>query len=159
VDYSLGREAVRRFTIDVRGNPYRIVDGDLVQGDAHGTVTFDHYFPDTDQHNYGTIDVDYLMTGGPVAVISGITRRELPGVPVGSRAAISVYDGPDGDQLGFSWGAVDGRCMPMGFAPAPFTRVVPFQGLRGDYRVRHAELPSLDGLTGNGPAKTICAPE
>lgn len=161
IDYSLGREAVRRFTIDVRGNPYKIVDGKLVQGDARGTVVYDHYFPDRDQHNYGTIDIDYVMTGGPVAVLSGLTRQETGGTPAGSRVSISVYDSPDGrrhDRLGFSWGAVDGRCMPTGFGPAPFTRVIRFDGFLGDFRVRHAELPSADGLT-EGPPPTLCPPQ
>jgi hypothetical protein len=162
VDYSLGREAVRRFTIDVRGNPYEIVNGDMVVGAARGTVTFDHHMlegPDAGKHFYGTIDADYVMTGGPVAVISGTSRDGVAGAPAGSRVAVSVYDSPQGDRfdrIGFSWGAVDPRCVPIGLAPAPFAPVIRHDGYRGGFRVKHAELPSTDGFTGEQPPPPVC---
>lgn len=163
VDYSLGREAVRRFTIDVRGNAFKIVNGDLVVGAARGTVTYDHYLlhgPDAGKHNYGAIDVDYVMTGGPVAVVSGISRDGVSGAPAGSRVAVSIYDSPKGDRfdrIGFSWGAVDPRCVPIGLAPAPFAPVLRYDGYLGGFRVKHAELPSTDGFNGEQPDPPVCA--
>ncbi|HEX2312603.1 MAG TPA: hypothetical protein VHJ17_02655 [Thermomonospora sp.] len=153
VDFTLGREAVRRFTIDVSGHPYKIVNGRFVLGAARGTVTWDHHMlqgPDAGKHFYGTIDVDYVMTGGPVAVISGKARDAVSGGRKGDRVSLTVYDSPQGnafDRVGFSWGAADPACVPIGLAPAPFAQVMSFDGLQGGYTVKHAELPALDGLT------------
>jgi hypothetical protein len=163
VDFSIGREAVRRFTIDAHGNPYKIVDGRMVVGDAHGTVTFDHHMlqgPDAGKDFYGHIDVDYLMTGGPVAVVSGIVREGVSGAPAGSRVSLSVYASPKGhrfDRVGFSWGVVDPRCVPIGLAPAPFAPVVRFNGFLGGYTVTPAELPSMDGFQGGAPGPAPCS--
>jgi hypothetical protein len=143
VRYSLDPgNPLRRFIFDAHGNAFKFVDGKMVLGDAHGTVRFDHPAPDPDgvvRDHWGTVDVDYVMTGGPVAVVSGTSRGTI-GWPDGTRMAFTVYADPRGhryDRMGFSWGAVDGRCLRMGMAPAPFTSYVSGKG----YTVRHAELP------------------
>jgi hypothetical protein len=121
-----------------------VVDGRLVMGAAHGTVRFNHPGPDPDgivRDHWGTVEVDYLMTAGPVAVVSG-TSTGGPGWPAGTRLSFSVYDDPRGDRydrMGFSWGIVDGRCLRMGLAPAPFTTYVSGRG----YTVRAADLPLI----------------
>lgn len=137
---------LRRFIFDAHGGPYKVVGGRLVMGDAHGTVRFNHPAPGPDgvvRDNWGSVKVDYLMTAGPVAVVSG-TSTGGPGWPAGTRMSFSVYDDPRGDRydrMGFSWGVVDGRCVRMGLAPAPFTTYKSGKG----YRVRAAELPAITG--------------
>lgn len=131
---------LRRFVFDAHGNPFKVVDGKLVMGDAYGTVRFNHPAEDPDgvvRDHWGSVDVDYVMTGGPVAVVSGISTG-----PDRQRMTFTVYDDPRGrrfDRVGFSWGAVDGRCHRMGMAPAPFTSYASGKG----YTVRHAELPTV----------------
>jgi hypothetical protein len=135
---------LRRFIFDAHGNPYKFVDGKMVVGDAHGTVRFNHPGPDLDgvvRDHWGTVDVDYMMTSGPVAVVSGTSTGNVA-FPKGVRMSFSVYDDPRGrrfDRMGFSWGVVDGRCHRMGMAPAPFTAYSSGPG----YVVRAAELPAV----------------
>jgi hypothetical protein len=135
---------LRRFIFDAHGNPFKIVNGKVVMGDAHGTVKFNHPGKDSDgvvRDHWGTVDVDYVMTGGPVAVVSGTSPGSV-GWPKGTRMSFTVYADPRGrkyDRMGFSWGVVDGRCHQMGMAPAPFTSYVSGKG----YTVEHAELPVL----------------
>ncbi|GAA0360486.1 hypothetical protein NE235_21470 [Actinoallomurus spadix] len=135
---------LRRFIFDAHGNAFRFVGKKMVMGAARGTVRFDHPVPQPDgtvQHYWGTVRVDYLMTAGPVAVVSG-TSEGVIGEADGTRMAFSVYADPRGhryDRVGFSWGAVDGRCVRMGLAPAPFTAYASGRG----YRVEHAELPAI----------------
>ncbi|MEV5750268.1 hypothetical protein AB0L00_20810 [Actinoallomurus sp. NPDC052308] len=145
VKYSLDpQNPLRRFVFDAHGNAFRFDGKQMVMGAAHGTVRFDHPVPQPDgtvRHYWGTVRVDYLMTAGPVAVVSG-TSEGVIGEPDGTRMAFSVYADPRGhryDRIGFSWGAVDGRCLHMGLAPAPFTTYASGKG----YRVRHAELPAV----------------
>ncbi|MCO6006856.1 hypothetical protein NE236_17865 [Actinoallomurus purpureus] len=135
---------LRRFIFDAHGNAFRFTGGKMIVGDARGTVRFDHPESDPDgvvRHHWATVKVDYLMTAGPVAVVSG-TSKGVIGEPDGTRMAFSVYADPRGhryDRMGFSWGAVDGRCLRMGLAPAPFTTYASGRG----YTVEHAELPAF----------------
>jgi hypothetical protein len=135
---------LRRFIFDAHGNPYKFVDGKMEWGDAHGTVRFNHPGPDPDgvvRDHWGTVDVDYVMTSGPVAVVSGTSTGNVA-FPKGVRMSFSVYDDPRGrrfDRMGFSWGVVDGRCHRMGMAPAPFTAYSSGPG----YVVTAAELPAV----------------
>jgi hypothetical protein len=145
VRYSLDPEnPLRRFIVDAHGNAFKFVGKKLVFGAARGTVRFDHPIPGPDgvvHHYWGTVNVDYLMTAGPVAVVSG-TSKGVIGEQDGTRMAFSVYADPRGhryDRVGFSWGTVDGRCLRMGLAPAPFTTYASGKG----YTVRHAELPAI----------------
>jgi hypothetical protein len=135
---------LRRFIVDAHGGPFRVVDGKIVMGDARGTIRMNHPSPDANgvmRDNWGTVAVDYVMTGGPVAVVSG-TSTGNAGWPKGTRMSVTVYDDPRGrrfDRIGFSWGVVDGRCHRMGLAPAPFTSYASGPG----YHVRSAELPAI----------------
>jgi hypothetical protein len=135
---------LRRFIFDAHGSPYKVVDGRLVMGDARGTVRINHPAPDPDgvvRDHWSSVDVDYVMTGGPVAVVSG-TSTGGPYFPKGTRMAFTVYDDPRGDRfdrMGFSWGAIDGRCLRMGLAPAPFATYHSGPG----YRVKAAALPAV----------------
>ncbi|MGI8335866.1 hypothetical protein ACRYCC_38470 [Actinomadura scrupuli] len=143
---------LRRFIFDAHGNAFKFVDGKLVMGDAHGTVRFNHPAEDPDgvvRDHWGTVDVDYVMTGGPVAVVSGTSSGNV-GWPKGTRMSFSVYADPRGhehDRMGFSGGVVDGRCHRMGMAPAPFTSYVSGKG----YTVKHADVP-LPPEGAEGPA-------
>jgi hypothetical protein len=135
---------LRRFVVDAHGNPYKVVGNKVVWGDARGTIKFDHPEPDGNggvKHHWGSIAVDYVMTAGPVAVISGTSTGNIA-FPKGMRLSVSVYDDPRGrrfDRLGFSWGVIDPSCVPSGLAPAPFTKYESGKG----YTVRSAELPAV----------------
>ncbi|ADB29354.1 hypothetical protein Kfla_0227 [Kribbella flavida DSM 17836] len=139
---------LRRFVVDAHGNPYKVVGNKLVWGDARGTIRFNHPTPDGQggmEDNWGTIDVDYVMTAGPVAVVSGKSTGNI-GFPAGQRLSISVYDDPRGrrfDRLGFSWGVVDPACVPLGLGPAPFTTYDSGAG----YVVKSVPLPAVPAGT------------
>ena len=150
---------LRRFIFDAHGNPYKFVDGKMIMGDARGTVRFNHPTPGADgvmQDNWGTADVDYVMTSGPVALVSA-TSRGGHGWPKGARMSFSVYDDPRGDRfdrVGFSWGVVDGQCHRMGMGPAPFTT---YSSGRG-YVVKSAPLPAVPA-NAQGPGEPpACIP-
>ncbi|MGI5167620.1 hypothetical protein ACQEU3_25040 [Spirillospora sp. CA-253888] len=149
VRYSVDpQNPLRRFVFDAHGHPFKVADGKIVFGAARGTVRFDHPGPGG-EHNWGTVNVDYVMTGGPVAIVSGTSPGGL--WPKGARMTFTVYDDPRGDRydrMGFSWGVVDPRCAQMDGGPAPFTSYVSGKG----YRVRHAELPAVPEGT-QGPDK------
>ena len=135
---------LRRFTFNAHGNPYKVVDGRIVFGDARGSVAIDHPEPKPDGtvvHHRATVKVDYVMTSGPVAVVSGRVDSGKD-LPIGQRASFSVYDDPRGsryDRMGFSWGVVDGQCHRAGMAPAPFTSYASERG----YVVKDAPLPQV----------------
>ncbi|WP_155884714.1 hypothetical protein [Actinomadura flavalba] len=142
---------LRRFVFDAHGHPFKVAGGKVVFGAARGTVRFDHPEPGG-KHNWGTVNVDYVMTGGPVAVVSGTSAGDL--WPKGARMTFTVYDDPRGDRhdrVGFSWGVLDHRCTQMDGGPAPFA---PYVSGRG-YTVRHAELPTApEGTQGPDKAPT-----
>lgn len=92
---------------------------------ATGTFAFSHY-----QNGNGAraeVAVDCLLTGGKVAVVSGIvTESDLPGVE-GKRVGVTVHDLGRHDRLGYSWAAtgtpaeMDG--LPKCVSSAPFEKV------------------------------------
>ncbi|GLZ09384.1 hypothetical protein Acsp03_68500 [Actinomadura sp. NBRC 104412] len=138
----------RRFVIDAHGRPWKVVDGKVVMGAARGTVHVNHYSPDepggASKDHWFSIKVDYLMTGGPVAVVSGIRQDTVPANM--KRATLTFYQSPLGhrhDRMGFSWGVVHPACHQMGTGPAPFSPAGPGpdgRWLKG-YTVKDAPLP------------------
>ncbi|WP_433330771.1 hypothetical protein [Spirillospora sp. CA-294931] len=116
----------RRFIVDVHGGPWKIVDGKMEWGAARGTIRFNHFAPDKpggpSKDHWGSIKVDYVMAGGPVAVVSGIRQD---GVDANQkRGTLTFYQSPLGhkhDRMGFSWGIVNPQCQQMGTGPAPFS--------------------------------------
>ena len=101
---------------------------------ATGTFEFSHYL-----HGDGAwakAKVDCLVTGGKVAVVSGvITASDLPGAK-GKRVGVTVHDLGRHDRLGYSWAGVgsprDTKDLPPCVSSAPFEKVK--QGT-GDFRV------------------------
>ncbi|MFJ2114612.1 Repetin [Streptomyces sp. NPDC087850] len=95
---------------------------------ATGTFAFSHEAPRV--HGSAEGRVDCLLTGGKVAVVSGvITRadRDLAGA-VGTRVGMTVHDRAGGDRLGYSWalaGTPTARAgnLPRCVSSAPFERV------------------------------------
>ncbi|MFJ9731815.1 Repetin [Streptomyces sp. NPDC101169] len=102
-------------------------------GAATGTFRFSHYL-----HGKGAwarAKVDCLVTGGEVAVVSGvITDSDLPGAE-GRRVGVTVQDLGRHDRLGYSWAATKDlgpRNLPKCVSSAPFEKVR--QGT-GDFHV------------------------
>ncbi|MGW3207009.1 Repetin [Streptomyces sp. NPDC001135] len=101
---------------------------------ATGTFGFSHYL-----HGRGAwakAKVDCLVTGGQVAVVSGvITASDLPGAK-GKRVGVTVHDLGRNDRLGYSWAGVgsprDTKDLPPCVSSAPFEKVK--QGT-GDFTV------------------------
>ncbi|MFI9806784.1 Repetin [Streptomyces sp. NPDC052301] len=101
---------------------------------AMGTFRFSHYL-----HGDGAwaeAKVDCLVTGGKVAVVSGvITDSDLPGAK-GKRVGVTVHDLGRHDRLGYSWAGVgsptDTADLPPCVSSAPFEKVKPGTG---DFRV------------------------
>ncbi|MCT7352416.1 Repetin [Streptomyces sp. 15-116A] len=94
---------------------------------ATGTFTFSHYLNGEGAKAKGTVDC--LVTGGKVAVVSGvITSSDLPGAE-GRRVGITVHDrGPgERDRLGYSWAATgspaETKDLPKCAGSAPFEQV------------------------------------
>ncbi|WP_406204475.1 hypothetical protein [Streptomyces decoyicus] len=110
---------------------------------AHGTFYVSHHFGKV-WGGYFQGRIDCLVTGGPVAVATGIVTashfKSAPGLPEigdlrGKRFGFTVLDGgKKGDRLGYSW-AMDGvpknsvgKCL----GSAPFETLE-----KGDYKVHH----------------------
>ncbi|MBT2509075.1 Repetin [Streptomyces sp. ISL-98] len=73
---------------------------------AHGTFRFSHYMGDWG--GAAEAKVDCLITGGKVAVVSGVVTkadRDLKDA-VGKRVGITVHDTGKVDGLGYSWAAL-----------------------------------------------------
>ncbi|MFF4408281.1 hypothetical protein ACFY2W_11000 [Streptomyces sp. NPDC001262] len=93
---------------------------------AHGTFRFSHYLHGKGASAEGRIDC--LVTGGKVAVATGvITKSDLDG-SVGKRVGFTVDDrGRHGDRLGYSWAATgsprDTNDLPKCVSSAPFEKV------------------------------------
>ncbi|MFW6721714.1 Repetin [Streptomyces sp. MAR4 CNY-716] len=101
---------------------------------ASGTFRFSHYL--NGEGAWAEADVDCLVTGGKVAVVSGvITDTDLPGAK-GLRVGVTVHDQGRNDRLGYSWAATGSPVEDKDLAPcvssAPFEKV---KRGTGDFRV------------------------
>ncbi|MEV6786438.1 Repetin [Streptomyces sp. NPDC051098] len=101
---------------------------------ATGTFSWSHYL--NGEGAWAKARVDCLVTGGKVAVVSGvITDTDLEGAK-GTRVGITVHDVGRKDRLGYSWAAqgspVETKDLPRCVGSAPFEKVT---GGSGDFRV------------------------
>ncbi|WP_330323946.1 hypothetical protein [Streptomyces pseudovenezuelae] len=101
---------------------------------ATGTFRFSHYLDGEGAWARGRIDC--LVTGGKVAVATGvITGSDLPGAK-GKRVGFTVHDLGRHDRLGYSWASVgnpaETKDLPKCVSSAPFERV---KNGTGDFRV------------------------
>ncbi|MFI1484185.1 Repetin [Streptomyces sp. NPDC020747] len=92
---------------------------------ATGTFEWSHYV-DGDGA-WAKAEVDCLLTGGKVAVVSGvITDSDLPGAE-GKRVGITVHDTGRHDRLGYSWASVgnpvETKDLPKCVSSAPFEKI------------------------------------
>ncbi|MFJ3511638.1 Repetin [Streptomyces luteogriseus] len=93
---------------------------------ATGTFAFSHYL--NGEGARAEVKVDCLLTGGKVAVVSGvITDSDLPGAE-GKRVGVTVHDLGRHDRLGYSWAStgspVDTKELPKCVSSAPFEEVL-----------------------------------
>ncbi|MET7689551.1 hypothetical protein ABZT06_16500 [Streptomyces sp. NPDC005483] len=103
-------------------------------GKATGTFRFSHYLDGEGAWARGRIDC--LVTGGKVAVATGVmTSSDLPGAK-GKRVGFTVHDVGRHDRLGYSWASVgnpvETKNLPKCVSSAPFERV---KSGTGDFRV------------------------
>lgn len=92
---------------------------------ATGTFEFSHYLDGEGAR--AKVTVDCLLTGGKVAVVSGvITDSDLPGAK-GKRVGVTVHDLGPHDRLGYSWAStgnpVESKELPKCVSSAPFEKV------------------------------------
>lgn len=92
---------------------------------ATGTFEFSHYL--NGEGARAKAKVDCLLTGGKVAVVSGvITSSDLPGAE-GKRVGVTVHDVGRHDRLGYSWAStgnpVETKELPKCVSSAPFEKV------------------------------------
>ncbi len=92
---------------------------------ATGTFEFSHYLNGAGAR--AKAKVDCLLTGGRVAVVSGvITSSDLPGAE-GKRVGVTVHDLGRRDRLGYSWAStgnpVETKELPRCVSSAPFEKV------------------------------------
>ncbi|WP_327322247.1 Repetin [Streptomyces sp. NBC_01210] len=102
---------------------------------ATGTFRFSHYL--NGKGAFAEARVDCLLTGGKVAVVSGvITKSDLKGAK-GKRVGITVHDLGRNDRLGYSWAAtgspVETEDLPKCVGSAPFEKV---KAGTGDFKVQ-----------------------
>ncbi|MBU8548617.1 MULTISPECIES: Repetin [Streptomyces] len=102
--------------------------------EATGTFEFSHYL--NGEGARAKAEVDCLITGGDVAVVTGVvTDSDLPGAE-GRRVGVTVHDLGRHDRLGYSWAATgspaEGGELPRCVSSAPFEKVA--RGT-GDFRV------------------------
>lgn len=92
---------------------------------ATGTFEWSHYAGGDGA--WAKAEVDCLLTGGKVAVVSGVvTDSDLPGAK-GKRVGITVHDTGRQDRLGYSWASVgnpvETKDLPKCVGSAPFEKV------------------------------------
>ena len=101
---------------------------------ATGSFRWSHYAANG-EGGWAKAKVDCLVTGGKVAVVSGvITDTDLDGVK-GHRVGITVHDTGGVDRLGYSWAASEDmgpKDLPKCVSSAPFEKV---RKGTGDFRV------------------------
>ncbi|MFI6513673.1 hypothetical protein ACIBCT_39220 [Streptosporangium sp. NPDC050855] len=126
------------FTITARG----------VFTEAEGIVKVDHYLPDGNGGGFEA-EVDCLVAGGPVATVTAVITTSTS-FPVGTRVAVSVYDGGTDrsgggrDRIGWNWSVPTGAVQPC-TAPATFATVE-----RGGFTVVGKGWPTPPAQTGTG---------
>jgi hypothetical protein len=91
---------------------------------ATGTFEWSHYR--NGEGAWAKAKVDCLVTGGKVAVVSGVvTDTDLPGEK-GKRVGITVHDLGRHDRLGYSWATTEDlgpKNLPKCVSSAPFEKV------------------------------------
>jgi hypothetical protein len=91
---------------------------------ATGTFEWSHYL--NGEGAWAKARVDCLVTGGKVAVVSGVvTATDLPGAK-GTRVGITVHDLGRHDRLGYSWATTEDlgpKDLPKCVGSAPFEKV------------------------------------
>nr|WP_063738920.1 hypothetical protein [Streptomyces sp. SID5464] len=91
---------------------------------ATGTFEWSHYVDG--EGAWAKAKVDCLVTGGKVAVVSGVvTATDLPGAK-GTRVGITVHDLGRHDRLGYSWATTEDlgpKDLPKCVGSAPFEKV------------------------------------
>ncbi|MFJ8466161.1 Repetin [Streptomyces swartbergensis] len=91
---------------------------------ATGTFEWSHYL--NGEGAWAKAKVDCLVTGGKVAVVSGVvTDTDLPGAK-GTRVGITVHDLGRHDRLGYSWATTEDlgpKDLPKCVGSAPFEKV------------------------------------
>ncbi|MEU6252848.1 hypothetical protein [Streptomyces sp. NPDC047043] len=101
---------------------------------ATGTFRWSHYAANG-EGGWAKAKVDCLVTGGKVAVVSGvITDTDLDGVK-GHHVGITVHDTGGVDRLGYSWAASEDmgpKDLPKCVSSAPFEKV---RKGTGDFKV------------------------
>jgi hypothetical protein len=118
------------FTIDAHLAAEHTLDPTL----ATGTFRFSHFLGAEGHWAEGRIDC--LVTGGKVAVVTGvIIGTDLPEA-LGNRVGFTVHDQGRHDRLGYSWASVGSpevtKDLPKCVSSAPFEKV---RGGTGDFRV------------------------
>lgn len=108
-----------RFSFDARFRK------DETPFEARGTFAFRHV--GATESGWAKGRIDCLVTGGKVAVTSGIvTETDIPGLK-GKRVGFSVHDRGRNDRLGYSWAATAGpwetKDLPKCVSSAPFETV------------------------------------
>lgn len=99
---------------------------------AYGTFRFKHVFPDGTS-GWAEGKVDCLLTGGPVAVVTGVITA-TDQANKGKRVGISVHDRGKNDRLGYSWIGRDAEkhSLPKCMSSAPFEKT---KAGSGDFKV------------------------
>ncbi|MGW7822838.1 hypothetical protein ACWGLF_33060 [Streptomyces puniciscabiei] len=101
---------------------------------ATGTFAWSHYSPH--MNGRAKARVDCLVTGGRVAVVSGVITDSDHPEWVGHRVGVTVHDTGGVDRLGYSWAATDDGIgpgdLPKCVSSAPFEKV---RKGTGDFRV------------------------
>ncbi|MGW7199847.1 Repetin [Streptomyces chryseus] len=99
---------------------------------AYGTFRFKHVFPDGTS-GWAEGRVDCLVTGGKVAVVTGIIT-DTDQDNKGKRVGISVHDQGKNDRLGYSWIGRDvaKQTLPKCMSSAPFEKT---RAGSGDFEV------------------------
>ncbi|MFJ9417388.1 hypothetical protein ACIRPT_24860 [Streptomyces sp. NPDC101227] len=127
---------------DAGDNAHLTVDAHGFAGNARGTFYVSHHVG-AKWGGYFKGRIDCLLTGGPVAVVTGVVSEshftDAPGMPhvgdlKGKRLGFTVLDDGKKDRLGYSW-AIDGlpkKSVGKCESSAPFETLE-----KGDFTVHH----------------------